>query len=129
MDDFLDLDRLRLSEGTVPGPTRPQLRPQRSRAIERFLKGPIPLAWVSMAAGLPGKALHVGIAIWFRSGLERSPDVILSLSRLAEFGTDRHAGRRGLAALENAGLVSVVRHRGRAPRVRLARILSKGSES
>jgi hypothetical protein len=26
-----------------------------------FLKGPIPLTWLSAAARLPGKALHVGL--------------------------------------------------------------------
>lgn len=34
-----------------------------------FLKGPIPLPWLQGAARLPGKALHVGVVLWFLSGL------------------------------------------------------------
>ena len=29
-----------------------------------FLKGPIPMPWLIVAGNLPGKALHVGIALW-----------------------------------------------------------------
>ena len=38
----------------------------------KFLKGPIPLYWLIAASKLPGKALAVGVVIWFRAGLEKS---------------------------------------------------------
>ena len=38
------------------------------------------------------------------------------------FNMERHAAYRGLAALEKAGLVSVVRYRGRASRVVLLEV-------
>jgi|SRR6185369_11242563 len=83
----------------------------------RFLKGPIPLLWLVTAARLPGRTLQVALAIWFLAGVQRSSSVRLSPKVLAGFVADRHAGYRGLQALERAGLISVTRHRGRAPDV------------
>jgi hypothetical protein len=51
--------------------------------------------------------------------LKRTADIPLSLSRLRELGVNRFAAARGLAALEKAGLVAVLRHRGRKPVVTL----------
>jgi hypothetical protein len=93
--------------------------PRGARAQVPFLKGPVPLPWLRVAARLKGRALHVGIALWFLAGLEKSRDVRLAPKALANLGVDRHAGYRGLRALESAGLVSVERHRGRSPRVRI----------
>ena len=31
---------------------------------EPFIAGPLPLEWINHAASLPGKALHVGLALW-----------------------------------------------------------------
>ena len=72
-----------------------------------------------MAARCPGRALHVALAIWHLVGVKKSVEVALSPARLRELGVDRHAGRRGLAALERAGMVAVVRRAGRAPWVTL----------
>ena len=44
--------------------SRSSTRLPRPKAGERFLKGPIPMDWLSAAARLPGKSLHVAIAIW-----------------------------------------------------------------
>jgi hypothetical protein len=62
---------------------------------------------------LPGKALHVGIQVWHQVGLTRSSKVSISMSGMAKVGVSRFAASRGIAALEKAGLVSVVRHSGR----------------
>jgi DNA-binding transcriptional ArsR family regulator len=83
------------------------------------LKGPIPLDWLSAAARLPGKSLHVGIALWFLGGLQKSRVVSLSNIASLRFGLDRNAKYRALAWLEEAGLVSVERKLGRAPIVSL----------
>lgn len=82
-----------------------------------FLKGPIPLAWLQDAATLPGKALHVGISLWFLSGVTRSRSVQFNQNRQERYGVKRDAARRGLLALERAGLVSVARSRGRCQNV------------
>jgi hypothetical protein len=114
----LDLERLRI-------PTQLQCAPKRGNATHQpagyFLKGPIPLAWLSRAAIQPGRALHVGVLLWFLAGLMRSREVPLLPSWLHRFGLNRFAAYRGLTALEKAGLVTVKRQRGRAPLVTLRR--------
>jgi len=55
----------------------------------RFLKGPIPLDWIIAAAKLPGKALHVGIALWFLAGLKRSRTVVLTPSSMRQVELNR----------------------------------------
>jgi hypothetical protein len=83
----------------------------------RFLKGPIGLRWLTAAACLPGRALQVGVAVWFMAGVQRSQTVRLAPKLLSEFVANRHAGYRGLRALEAARLVRVVRRAGAAPEV------------
>ncbi len=96
------------------------MRPPRHRRGERFLKGPIPWDWLARAAALPGKALHVGLAVWQRAGIERTGTVRISMTRLRPMGLSRSSACRGLTALERAELVTVERHKGRAPIVTLA---------
>lgn len=86
---------------------------------EQFLKGPIPLNWLARAADLPGKALQLSLALWYRAGLEKRGDIVLGNAVCAQFGVDRHAKRRALMALEQAGLVEVVREQGKNPKVTL----------
>lgn len=88
---------------------------------DRFLKGPIPLSWLARAAKRPGRALHVGVALWFLAGLARSETVRLSSATLRTLGVDRHAARRALQLLEAEGLVSVVRRPGSNPVVTILR--------
>jgi hypothetical protein len=115
----LDLENLKLEPTTGGSSKQKSKRPLRLAYGERFLKGPIPLNWLMEAARQPGKALHVGVALWYMSGLKRSRKIALSVSSLADFGVNRISGYRGLAALEAAGLVSVIRHPGRKPIVTL----------
>lgn len=109
-----NVDALRLARR--PAGTARSVPPRHS-AGERFLKGPVPLAWLSRTSQLPGKALAVALAIWYVAGLERSGTVRLTTSTLREFNVGRKAAYRGLAALERAGLVQVERKRGRCPKV------------
>ena len=117
MSDALNVNNLTLNVAAraralcgKPGATRPRLSAP-------FLKGPIPLDWLQRAARLSGKALHVGNALWFRSGIERSRTVKLTNVLLQQFGVDRHAKARALRQLEAAGLVAVSRKPGRSPMV------------
>src|SRR5689334_10844605 len=83
-------------------------RVQRTRpAGERFLKGPVPWEWITAAGKLPGRALHVGIVLWHLAGLACSRTVPFRLARLEGMGVNCQAARRGLRALEAAGLVAV----------------------
>jgi len=105
------LENLQLPKTTLPGgggekpPTK----------LKTFIRGPIPLEWMTKAARVEGKTLHVGIALWFLAGLKRSRKVTLFQSKLRLFGVGRQASYRALCRLEAAGLVSVERHRGRSP--------------
>ena len=87
-----------------------------------FLKGPIPWPWLSAAAQLPGRALHVAVGIRLLVGMKKTNRIALSVSWLAELGLSRHAVYRGLTALEGRGLVSIDRHRGRKPLVTVIEI-------
>ena len=92
------------------------------RTHNHFLKGPILMPWLENAARLPGRALHVALALRHQSALKRSLTVTLPNRQLAEFGLDRDAKRRGLAALESARLVIVERNPGRNPIVTILEI-------
>jgi hypothetical protein len=110
----LDLEQVRLPPGPDPRAGR---RPERLLSHgrgERFLKGPIPHVWLCAAAQLPGRALQVGVYLWFLAGMKKARTVTLPLARLREFGLDRFAVRRGLQALQKAGLVSTVTRQGRS---------------
>jgi hypothetical protein len=89
------------------------------RAQEPFLRGPIPLRWLQCASQLPGKALHVGLVLWYLAGLSGALTVTLTRTKLQQFGVHHETGRRALLALEHAKLVQVERHGKRSPRVTL----------
>jgi hypothetical protein len=94
-------------------------RPPRHRLGEKFLKGPIPWAWLERAYPLPGKALHVALWLWREAGCRRSRRVPLCLSGELAPGLNRQSARRGLRQLVVAGLVSVRRTPGRGLEVTL----------
>lgn len=108
----IDPERLRLARKPVQTSNRRVVRPRKG---EHFLKGPVPLGWLEVAARLPGKSLHAGIALWYAAGLTRSSTVPLSNLSGARLALDRNAKYRALAWLEGAGLVRVERKLGRAP--------------
>ncbi len=111
---------------TTPLFEKPQLSVPLHRGGELFVRGPIPWAWLTAAARLPGRALHVGIVLWLESGFRTSAVVALSQQRLRDLGVDRYAGYRGLSRLEQADLVDVQRHPGRLSVVTLRRPAAQG---
>ncbi len=114
-----DTSRFRLGRTTRRTGSK---RLPRHKAGQKFLKGPIPLDWLSTAANLPGKSLHVAIAIWFTASLKKSPTVSLSNLASLPFGLDRNAKYRALQWLEAAGLIAVDRKLGRSPMVTLLEV-------
>lgn len=82
-----------------------------------FIKGPLPLWWFEQAAALPGKALHVALAIWFQVGLEGTQTVKLGQKRVNRFGVSRDARYDALRRLADAGLIELVQHPGQSPTV------------
>jgi DNA-binding MarR family transcriptional regulator len=95
------------------------LRRSKKRWHERFLKGPIAMREIAVAACLPGKALAVFLAIHHQTALTSKPIITLPAKLLMELGVSRDAKARGLKALEQAGLVHVSRSKGKAARIEL----------
>jgi hypothetical protein len=106
----------------IPDPERLRLtsevrslgrRPPRPLRGEYFLRGPVPLQWLERSGQCPGKALHVGIVLWFQAGLTGKREIPLGRKELARFGVSRYSASRALIAMELAGLISVIRLLGR----------------
>ena len=110
-NDFFDVETLRLRESDNKSRPVPRRTPTpKHRPGEKFIKGPIPLAWLSAAASLPGKALAVGVAIWFLVGLHKNNQVRITGGTLKHFNVRRQALYRAIDNLAGAGLI-VVRSR------------------
>jgi hypothetical protein len=117
--DF-DADKLRIPrEQIAEWQEKAASRRRPRRPTGGFLKGPIPLPWLSSAARLPGKALAVGLALWFESGRKRRRQVTLTGPILERFRVSRFATYRALHFLEQAALVTVDRRVGKNPIVTL----------
>ena len=84
-----------------------------------FLKGPIPMAWLNMAARLPGKTLNVGIAIWWLAGMSKTTAFKLTGKSLSQLGVSRDAASDGLKRLEDNGLILIKRSPGQRPTVQI----------
>jgi hypothetical protein len=85
------------------------------KAIGGEFLAPVPLDWLSQASALPGKALAVGVALWFLVGCRKTKTVALTHQVMAKMHVGRKAAHRGLALLEKAGLVQVRQIAGRSP--------------
>jgi DNA-binding MarR family transcriptional regulator len=104
--------------------TEVQTRLTRASGISRagrFLKGPIPLRDITAAARLPGKSLTLFLAIHHQTALTGKPLVTVPASLLDNLGISRSTKARCLKLLEGAGLVSVVRSKGQAARIKLTK--------
>ncbi len=114
----MDPARFQLSTSPVklaaPAKTKP---PPRHRGDEWFLKGPIPGDWLSRASALSLIALRVALAIWCEAGMRRSQTVRLSGEMRCRFSISDNTCGRGLRALSDAGLVSLVQLPGRLPEI------------
>ena len=78
---------------------------------QRFIKGPIPLWWIAKAAALPGsKTLHVGLALWYLKGLNKSPTGLKLSSNIFDlFNINRSTAHRALVSLEKTQLIKIHR--------------------
>jgi hypothetical protein len=80
-----------------------------------FLRGPVPMDWLSQAAELPGKTLNVAIAIWWLNGMTQSESFKLTRKSLSLLCIKRDAASISLKRLEGAGLIKVQRKVGQRP--------------
>lgn len=124
-DFFTNVDRLRLSDEQfdLRDLIKGDLLPNRARSRRlngEFLKGPIPLNWLSVAAKLPGKSpLAVALAIMFEVGRRTSIEIVLTTAICQRLGVNRKAKYRGLGLLEEAKLIEVHRQLRRNPVIRV----------
>ncbi len=116
MDDFFNNpERLRIQSGQQQRHSEATNKrtaefPKTRRVNGEFVKGPLPLNWLSSACNLPGKSpLTVGLAILFEVGRRKSNQIVLTTAICERFGVNRKAKYRGLSALEAAGLIVVTR--------------------
>ena len=107
-----DLKRFRLPFVMPAGAPMPRVETRRPFRA-RFLRGPVPWPWLSCAARLPGRALHVAVAIRLWTGIKKTNCIVLPTSTLQGMGVNRHAASRAVQALEEAGLLKVTRRLGR----------------
>ena len=84
-----------------------------------FLKGPIPMAWLNEAAKLPGKAINLGLAIWWLDGMAKTKTFKLTGKALDQLDISRDAAADALKRLEGRGLIRVQRAPGQRPTVEI----------
>jgi hypothetical protein len=82
-----------------------------------FLRGPIPMEWLSKSAELPGKTLHLSIALWWLHGMANGKPFKLTKRALDSLNVSRDAAGDGLVRLEQQGLISIVRKVGQRPTI------------
>lgn len=100
------------------GSTPPLEQPaSTTRQIAKFIRGPINLLWIQRAAVLPGRVLHVAVALRYQDGFKRGAQFRIQPSIMRGFGVSPSSLSRALVALERAGLVKVSRATGRAAEV------------
>jgi hypothetical protein len=74
---------------------------------QKFIRGPIPFAWVQAANTLPGKAGAIAWALWFLAGVKGTRTFALTREAQALAACSRQALSRGLAAMAAVGLIAV----------------------
>jgi hypothetical protein len=115
-----DPSRLRLDQygaRRLQGGTRHGRRASPIR--NKFIAGPVDVAWVCQASHLGVKALLVGLALWHIRGLRRADTFTVSNLMVQNWGIQPDAKRRALRALEKAGLIKIERRGKRSPQVTL----------
>ena len=111
----LTMDPKRLALGSTKIVPKSQSKQKSScnrpkKRVKRFLKGPIPWAWLSIAALASGQGagLKVAMVLWHLFGLNKNKNPIkLSTKRLRELGVERHATAPLLFADEPASSHSI----------------------
>lgn len=79
---------------------------------EPFLKGPIPIAWLSRAARLPGKALNVALAMRWLSDMNADAPIKLTRVAMDKFHFSADAASDALLRMEDAGLIKLHKNPG-----------------
>lgn len=111
MSEFLfEIERFKWEGGSTRSSHQ---KKEVAKPMPWFLKGPIPGDWLHIASGLPGRSLHVGMAVWFKHGLTKRNQFHITCNERKKFNIPPDAFRRGVDHLENSGLIQVERRIGR----------------
>ncbi len=78
--------------------------------------------WLGAAGHLPGKALHVAIAIQWLAGMNAGKPLKLTAKALGMMGISSDAARDGLKRLESANLIGVHRMPGQRSAIAVRRV-------
>ncbi len=84
-----------------------------------FIRGPIPLGWLTRASELPGKTLNTALALWWHHGMAKEGPFKLTQKALNALNVKRDAASTSLTRLEQAGLIRVLRRPGQRPTITL----------
>lgn len=129
MNMKIDPQDLTISRGPIFTPKKHESSKNKPRDIKqvdmidgKFLRGPIPLIWLQSAAQLPGKSIHVAIAVYFLAGLKNNKTVKLTQTLLNEFGVKRNSKYRALEELAKVGLIEFTKTNGKNPIVTILAI-------
>ena len=130
MTEIPNIEGCRLKQiSMIPKMVDPTIAKSFKYRKEPFIKGPLSLMWLICAAVLPGKAINVGLALQYWSGILKRRTikltshkcqafgVILRNGKFLRFGITRPAKLRALRYLEKAGLIKVQWYKSKAPDV------------
>ena len=121
----MDPDNFRLNQ---PLPAAVPARPRRRSPPQPYLCGQPPMTWLARAHTAGKAAIATGIALWLKRGLQGGKNVPIRVdsSLRRSMGLTHDQARRGVRALERAGLLEV--HRGGRGRCAEVTIIEKFSE-
>ena len=121
----MDLDNFRLNQ---PLPAALPASPRRRSPPQLYLGGKPPMAWLLRAHTAGKAALATGTALWFKRGLQggKNAPIRVDSSLRRSMGLTQDQARRGVHALEAAGLVQV--HRGGRGRCAEVTIVTDSAE-
>jgi len=110
IDIDFDIDKFRLDQSAYNAfPVKPvkSTKPQivRNYRPEKWHIAYVPGPWIAEAAKLPGRALHVALAVQYVRGMEPGEEVILTRFHFDRFNIARGPTLRGMIALQEAGLI------------------------
>ena len=111
MEDF-NIEDYRINKVEV---NEPKTQTPPTKRYKKFIKGPLPLDWFIIAAGLPCGATQLALVLWYLAGLKKSMTVSLPNKPLQEMKIGRNSKRRALKALEDARLIKVEQKKGSSP--------------
>jgi hypothetical protein len=84
-----------------------------------FIRGPIPLEWVSKVCRLSPAAIRVALAVLYITSRSGSGVGQLTTAVCKQFNVSRTGKWRGLVELEDAGLIAIERRPHQNPHVKL----------